>query len=270
MKAGAWFVLLCLLSACGISSYPGQPGMMTNGYNKIDLENLDAEGLWVYEVTYDNSDTGKGVGSIVTKLFPGAQTYTTNVRTNADGTLYRAKSAYNGAEVQMIANPSLQQIQLSPDSKVQFLIDYYTSLDEIDDKNVAEADIFKPYPIRSPISERAWNHLVFITNLIKASTPTRTGISYEVTAADFADKKFTPNQPILIETNLTHTGVRSNLTAAAKAELVKFIETNFPKGYKGPVQVHLKGSPLPIEVTFGIHSIKTAAAAGYKIVRGKL
>ena len=62
------------LSGCGMAVYPGQPGMVTNGYSKIDLENLDAEGLWVYEVVYDNRAGGKGVGAIVTKLYPGAQT----------------------------------------------------------------------------------------------------------------------------------------------------------------------------------------------------
>src|SRR5690242_1796241 len=79
--------LILGLSRCGIVTYPGQPGMATNNYSKIDAEYLDAAGLFFYEVSYDNRPKGVGVGAIVTKLYPGARTYTSNVRTNADGTL---------------------------------------------------------------------------------------------------------------------------------------------------------------------------------------
>jgi len=267
MKVVVLCFALLFLSACGVSVYPGQPGMVTNSYAKIDIENLDAEGLWVYEVVYDNSDGGKGVGAIVTKLFPGAQTYTSNVRTNEDGTLYRTKAAYNGAEVQMIAVPSLNQIHLSPNSKVQFLVEYATSLDEVDDKSIAEADIFKPVSFLSVLTEKAFKHRLFLQSLIQAAKVTRSGLAYEVMAADFKDTKFTPTTPILVEANLAHTGLRTNLTTSGKQELVTFMEKNFPKGYKGPVQLHLKNSPLPLEVTFGIHSMKTAEAAGYKIIK---
>lgn len=241
--------------------------MVTNNYAKIDLENLDAEGLWVYEVVYDNSDGGKGVGAIVTKLFPNAQTYTSNVRTNADGTLYRTKAAYNGAEVQMISLPALNQIHLSPNSKVQFLVDYTTSLDEVDDKNIAESDIFKPASFVTELSARGNRHRELIWSLIRSARLTRTGVAYELLSADFADTKFTPSQPIAVEVNLSHSAIHSSLTAESKAELAKFIEKNFPKGYKGPVKLHLKNSPLPVEVTIGIQSIKTAEAAGYKIIK---
>jgi len=266
MKVGILLSLLLLLSACGVSVYPGQPGMVTNNYVKIDMENLDAEGLWVYEVIYDNSDGGKGVGAIVTKLFPAAQTYTSNVRTNADGTLYRTKASYKGSEVQMIAMPTLGQIQMAPDSKVQFLVEYATSLDEVDDVNLAEADIFKPASILS-LSDRGSRHRKMIWSLIRAATLTRSGVKYEIVSADFGDAKFTPSQSVTVEANLGHNGIRSNLSTENKAELVKFLEKNFPKGYKGQVKLHLKGAALPVEVSLGIQTVKTAEASGYKIIK---
>lgn len=255
-------VLGVVLSGCGISVYPGQPGVVTNSYSKIDLENLDVEGLWVYEVVYDNTEGGKGVGAIVTKLYPGAQTHTSNVRTNADGTLYRNKAQYNGAEVQMIAIPSLNQVHVAPNSKVQFLLEYTTSLDEIDDKNVAEQSLFKPDAL-----VRVSRAIQLRWQLLKLAKLTGRGLAYEVTAVKFGDKKFTPAKPILVETNLSQNGIRTTITPELKQELTHFVETNFPKGFKGKAEFYFKGAADSISVSLGMHSFKTAEAAGIKIIK---
>ncbi|MCX6131006.1 MAG: hypothetical protein NTX25_18350 [Proteobacteria bacterium] len=125
-----------LLSGCAIQNYPGQPGVRTNGFAKIDMETVDESGLWVYEVSYDNSEKGGGLEQVVTKLYPGALTYTSNVRGNADGSLYRHKFPYKGAAIQMIWLPKSNTILMPPDSQVVLVVDYEKSLDEIDDRNL--------------------------------------------------------------------------------------------------------------------------------------
>src|SRR6476620_10496151 len=103
-----------VLSNCAIQNYPGQPGVRTNGFAKIDMETVDESGLWVYEVTYDNSPTGGGVEQIVTKLYPTSYTYTSNVRTNSDGTTYRHKFPDKGARIEMISIPKDGTIIMPP------------------------------------------------------------------------------------------------------------------------------------------------------------
>ena len=73
LRSGVYLFLLLgvvMTSGCGIVNYPGQPGMVTNNFNKLDFEYLDEPGLFVYETTYDNRAGGSGVGAVVTKLYP--------------------------------------------------------------------------------------------------------------------------------------------------------------------------------------------------------
>lgn len=249
-------------SGCGIASYPGQPGVETNGYSKIDMENLDFDGLWVYEVVYDNTESGKGVGAIVTKLYPGAQTYTTNVRTNGEGTLYRHKGQLNGAEVQMISIPSLNQIHLSPNSKVGLLLGFSQSLDEVDDINKAESDLFKPQ-----LMAKVSRALQLKWQLLKLGKFTGRGLSYEVSAVKLGEKKLSLAAPVIVETTLTQNGVRAIVSAEQREEITRFVESNFPKGYKGKADIFFAGATEPISVSLGVNTIKTAEAAGVKIIR---
>ncbi|MEZ4749646.1 MAG: hypothetical protein R3B54_03170 [Bdellovibrionota bacterium] len=133
-----------LLAGCGVSQYPGQPGVLTDKHSKLDIETLAGDGLYTYEASYDNRLNGPGMGAIVTKYYPGALTYTSSVRTNADGSLYRVKGAYKGARVEMISLPQQNQILLPPESTVLLFAEYELSVDEVDAQNLAEADLFTP------------------------------------------------------------------------------------------------------------------------------
>jgi len=256
-----------VLGGCGMRSYPGQPGMVTNSYSKVDLEDLEAEGLYVYEVTYDNHAHGAGVGAIVTKLYPGAQTYTSNVRTNADGTLYRNKTNYDGAVTEMISIPQENQIILPPKSTVQLLIDYSTSLDEIDDKNVVEQKLFAP-PAKASLGAHAFKAMKLRYDFLRAGRFTLKGsLAYQIQSIDLAGKIFTPSIPISVETNLFQSGVQTSLTPVIRAEAVKFIEAQFPTGFQGVMKINVAGATAPIEIPIGIQTLKTAAASGIKIIQ---
>lgn len=268
---GFVLAISALCSHCAVSSYPGQNGVVTNGFSKIDLEVLMEDGLWVYEVSYDNRDGGPGVGAIVTKLYPHARTYTSNVRTNADGTLYRVKSSYNGAAVQMIALPAQNQVILAPDSHVQFLIDYKAPLDEVDDQNIAEADLFSGNKNSAPRHSQAMMVQQTKFALIKAGKMNFTGdISYEISAIELGDKVFTPPKNIVVETNLIQSGVRTNLTSEIRDSMVKFMNYHFPHGYQGGIKIQVNGTRLPLTLPITIRTIDSAvnsqAETGLKII----
>lgn len=257
-------LLFPLITACGVVSYPGQPGVVTNGYAKVDMELLEQPGLFVYEVVYDNGPGGQGVGAIVTKLYPGARTYTSNVRTNADGTVYRAKAQYQGAKVEMIAIPALNQIYVAPDSQVQFLIGYETSLDEVDDRNLSEEGIFSG-GLQAKAQGR-WHRARQLVDAIRAGTLTKRGrLAYNVVKAEMAGKIFTPSQPVSVETSLTQNAVLTDLSSSTKKEAADFLEANFPKGYRGKVHFHLSNGT---KLTFSVdaHTFKTAVASGKKVI----
>lgn len=238
--------------------------MATNGYSKIDLENLDAEGLWVYETSYDNK-SGAGVGAIITKLYPGAKTYTTNVRTNADGTLYRAKEAYQGAEVQMISIPQQNQIIMSENSRVVMLLDYFMSLDEVDDKNVAEKGLFSGGLVEA--TEATLKRVRQRLQWLQIGKITETGrLSYAIQKIQLGDSEFVPEQSMGLETNLFQNGLRTRLSSVDQSRIVEFLETNHPKGYQGVAKLFVNGEKSPIEVSLGIHTIQTARAAGINVV----
>lgn len=262
------FLLILSLSRCGIATYPGQPGFASNNYSRIDMEYLDEAGLFFYEVSYDNRPGGAGVGAIVTKLYPGARTYTSNVRTNADGTLMRAKAQYDGAKVQTISMPKLNQIYVAPDNKVQFLLDYEDSLDEVDDANVAEKGIFNGVPTSLVrLTTRAWDKVSQKFQLLKAATLHRDGsLAYAVTEVSFGTEKWKPAAPVNVETTLALNAVRAELTADLRKELSEFIETKFPKGFKGTAALKVMGATAPLSFRVGVHTMKTAQAAGIKMV----
>jgi hypothetical protein len=250
-------ILPGILSSCAVSTYPGQPGLVTNGYSKIDLEVLMEDGLWVYETTYDNTPKGKGVSAIVTKLYPNARTYTTNVRTNEFGTLYRAKAPYQGGVVQMISFPLANQYVVPPDSHVMFLVDYEAPLDEVDDRNLAEEGIFGSEKIavmdhpEKKLNNAAMEFKSFKFKLLKAGNlDTYGNISYEIKAVDFGSKTFTPDKSVRIETNLLQTGLRTNVDQKTRSELVRFLDYHFPQGFKGNMTLHVNGEKIPFTAPF--------------------
>ncbi len=257
MRCMMYGILPGFLSSCAVSTYPGQPGLVTNGYSKIDLEVLMEDGLWVYETTYDNTPKGKGVSAIVTKLYPNARTYTTNVRTNEYGTLYRAKAPYQGGVVQMISFPLANQHVVPPDSHVMFLVDYEAPLDEVDDRNLAEEGIFSSEKLdetKNPakkLTGAAMDLKTFKFNLLKAGHLDAFGnISYEVKAVDFGSKTFTPDKSVRIETNLLQTGLRTNVDQKTRGELVRFLDYHFPQGFKGNLTLHVNGEKIPFTAPF--------------------
>jgi hypothetical protein len=251
-------------TGCGIASYPGQPGLVTNNYSKIDLEDLETEGLYVYEVSYDNTPNGAGVGAIVTKLYPGAQTNTSNVRTNADGTTYKVKGQYNGAVVEMISLPAQNQIMLPTNTTVRLMTSYANSLDEIDDINKAEADLLTG----TKLTESAVQMKKMRWDLLKAARFTANGsLSYEVTAIELDKQKFVPSKTISVETSVLQNGIKTSLDSKLRTEAAQFLEANFPKGFKGIAKVYLKGVNDPMPLPIGLHTPKTAEAAGIHVLR---
>lgn len=264
-----FFICLALVgifTGCGIVVYPGQPGMVTNNFNKLDFEYLDEPGLFVYETVYDNRSGGSGVGAVVTKLYPLAKTYTSNVRTNSDGTLYRSKVEYEGAQIQMISVPNLGQVHLSANHQLMFFVDYATSLDETDDKNIAENQLFKQSSLIPQLSSQAFESKKMKWDLLRAGTLMTNGnLAYEITAVEMKQLKFLPNQSVLVETSFFGNAVKTQITNQIKSDFIQFVETNFPKGYKGPVNFHVKGSPEPVSLFLGINTLKTLENSGTKI-----
>lgn len=251
------------LGGCGIQVYPGQPGVRTNGFAKIDMETVDDSGLWVYEVTYDNAPTGAGVEQVVTKLYPGAFTYTSNVRTNSDGTTYRHKSPYKGAKIEMISLPKEATIILPPDSLVQLIVDYDISMDEIDDRNLSEEGLFtRPAAFTARILEQTrmkWD-------LLKAGSFVDGKLHYAVAKARLGKEELDFSAtPVKLSTTLSQTGIVLGLSVEQKEKIRAFINEKFPKGYQGEVElVLIDGSSY--KITLGLNTIETARAAGKKII----
>ena len=265
----ALFYLSCLtfLGACGIVHYPGQPGMVASSFVKVDLEILEEPGLFVYEAVYDNTSAGTGVSAVITKLYPKAQTYTSNVRTNADGTLFKVKGQYNGADIQMISMPQQNQVYLNPNHQIAFLVDYDLSLDEIDDKNVAEQNLFKPSSFQG-LSPQSFETKRMRWELIKASRFLPSGnLAYEVTAVGMGGTKYVPAEPINLETSLAQNAIKTTLNTQTKQDFSQFLETHFPKGYKGKIDFYVKDSTQPLSFEMGVNTLKTAEASGIKIIK---
>lgn len=260
------FTFSLFFVGCGIVKYPGQNGMVTNNYNKIDFEYLDEPGLFVYETVYDNRPGGAGVGAVVTKLYPLAKTYTSNIRTNADGTLYRAKEQYEGAQIQMISIPNLGQVNLSPNHQLVFFVDYATSMDETDDKNLAETNLFKQVTPALDLTPRGFESKKMKWDLLRAGKLLANGnLSYEVIGLEMNQQKFIPSQSVQVETSFFGNALKAQLSPQVKSDLVQFIETHFPKGYQGTVSLTIKGSSEPLMVTLGLNTLKTLENSGVKL-----
>jgi len=262
-----WAVAAVLVASCGMSNYPGQEGRVTNGYSKIDFEYLDDTGLWAYEVNYDNRNSrASRVGAVITKLYPGAQTYTSNARTNADGTLYWHKGQYQGAQLQMISTPKINQVIVPPDSQVVIMLDYAEPMDEIDDQNIAEKNQFSS-TISGAVS-RVSRHARLAWNLLRAGSLLPSGaIAYDIVAVELDGKKFQPATPVRVTTNFAQNAVRTTITAELKNQARDFLEANFPKGFQGEAKLVLKDSARPVTVKLGLHTLKTARAAGVTVLQ---
>ena len=267
LSPGGWGLLgsmamSLLLSSCAIQNYPGQPGVRTNGFAKLDLETVDESGLWVYEVTYDNSPTGDGVEQVVTKLYPNALTYTSNVRTNSDGTTFRHKFPYKGAKVQMISIPKDGTIILPPDSEVVVLVDYDISMDEVDDRNLSEEGLFT----RPAFAEKMLEQTRMRWNLLKAGEFANGKLNYSIGRVRMNKEELDFSQdPIKLSTTLSQTGILMNLSTNHKQKMRSFINEKFPKGYQGEVElVFVDGTSFKLNL--GLNTIETAKASGKKIV----
>jgi len=268
LRPQGWALLGCLassllLSNCAIQNYPGQPGVRTNGFAKIDMETVDESGLWVYEVTYDNSPAGEGVEQIVTKLYPTAYTYTSNVRTNSDGTTYRHKFPYKGGRIEMISIPKDGTIIMPPDSQVQLLVDYDISMDEIDDRNLSEEGLFaKPQAFVERVAEQTrmkWD-------ILKAGQFMGGRLHYAVSKVRLANEELDfGTAPIKLSTTLSQTGILLNVSAEHKLKMRDFLNQKFPKGYQGAVELVLIDG-TSFKTYLGLKTLETAKAAGKKIV----
>ena len=242
--------------------------MVTNNFNKIDFEYLDEPGLYVYETVYDNRTGGAGVGAVVTKLYPLARTYTSNVRTNSEGTLYRSKVEYEGAQIQMISIPNLGQVNLSSNHQLVFFVDYATSMDETDDKNVAELNLFKQINLKPELEARAFESKKMRWDLLRAGKLLPSGnLAYEVVGLEMNQLKFIPVQSVQVETSFFGNAVRAQFSPQVKSDLVQFIESQFPKGFHGKVNLMVKGSSEPVSLSLGVNTLKTLENSGVKISR---
>ncbi len=268
LRPQGWALLGCmasglLLSNCAIQNYPGQPGVRTNGFAKIDMETVDEVGLWVYEVTYDNSPTGDGVEQIVTKLYPSAYTYTSNVRTNSDGTTYRHKFPYKGGKIEMISIPKDGTIILPPDNQIQLMVDYDLSMDEIDDRNLSEEGLFsRPQRLIERVAEQTrmkWD-------ILRAGQFMGGKLHYAISKVRLGTEELDFGQaPIKLSTTLSQTGVLMNVSAEQKQKMRAFINEKFPKGYQGAVEMILTDG-TSFKTKLGLNTLETAKAAGKKIV----
>lgn len=268
LRPQGWALLGCLasgllLSNCAIQTYPGQPGVRTNGFAKIDMETVDESGLWVYEVTYDNSPTGEGVEQIVTKLYPTAYTYTSNVRTNSDGTTYRHKFPYKGARIEMISIPKDGTLIMPPDSQVQVMVDYDISMDEVDDRNLSEEGLFaRP----QAFVERVAAQTRMKWDILRAGEFMAGKLHYAIGKVRVGSEELEfGTTPIKLSTTLSQSGVLLNVSTEQKQKMRAFINEKFPKGYNGPVELFLTDG-TSFKTSLGLNTIETAKAAGKKII----
>lgn len=260
--------LTFFLSACGISKYPGQPGVQTDGYSKIDMEYLDESGLFVYEAVYNNKKGGDGVAALITKFYEGARTYTSNVRTNADGSLYHVKQEYKGASIEVIAMPATQQVYLKPGSLVQLYLSYDVSMNEIDTKNISEENIFATIVPQQWIrlSQKAWESRSQLWEIARAGKLGIDGrLSYQVEKVVLGNVEIVPSAPVSVMSNVYQSGLQANLDSETRAKLISIIDENFPKGFQGTVKLYIKGQQKPLSITLGIQTINGLVNAGYKI-----
>lgn len=264
-------LIAILATGCGIELYPGQPNVRTDNFAKIDYEIVDDLGLWVYETSYDNTYEAAGVSAVITKLYPGYKHGTSSTRQNEHGTVYRHKSDYEGAEIQMISLPNIEQIIIPRGSQVFAAISFEVSNDEIDHNNVIEGSRWaqKMTDLVTSLSNAAAKIKKFRWGLIKAAQMSANGdLNYEVTALQIGDRKFIPSESVSVTTNLSQSYVRVDLNDKLKTEFVQFFDKHFPTGYKGDVGIHLaeKHNAQPLNIKVGINTIHSLKKQGKKVV----
>lgn len=254
--------LIFALTGCAIGQYPGQPGVKTNGSATLDKEILDDDGLWIYETTYDNSEKGDGVTSVVTKLFENVYTYSSNARSNGHGTFYKHKLPYNGSKIQSIYLPKLDELIIPPESKVVIILGLELSETEIDDRNISEENIFNRL---SPLSSKALQSLQSNFEILKAGELGKSGsLLYKIKDIILKDKKYSFEEIPTINTSIFQNGLTIDLDQNEKKELKNWFESEFPGGYKGAVKVVLKNDKV-ISKYISINTLETLKKSGKKI-----
>lgn len=231
-------VLVALLSHCAVAKYPGQPGVRTNGFAQIEREFVDADGLWTFEVVYDNSIGGKGHIATITKLYPGAKTFTSNARSNGHGSFYRHKYPYEGAKIQAIYLAKTDQMIIPEGSKVVSIIDAKLSVNEIDDRNVNEEGIFSSLPERPKVVNL--DNIKSDLAMLRSGTLSSSGtLGYNLAALHLGDQHFRFDTPVYVEAAIYQQGLATNLSRSAKAALLAWFNDKFPSGYAGEVTFEL-------------------------------
>ncbi|NRA66466.1 MAG: hypothetical protein HRU19_18405 [Pseudobacteriovorax sp.] len=255
--ASAW-----ALTSCGIATYPGQPGVKTNGESRLDFEVLDEDGLWIYETSYDNSPGGGGVESITTRLYPEVYTYSSNARSNSDGTFYRHKLPYRGSQIQMISFPKEGTIFLPEDSKVLLTVDYDISMDEVDDRNLSEEGIFaKSFTnVSSALATINWR----LQTLNKAKLASNGALNYVVQSLQFGEEMFLFENPALVQSNIVQSGINLQFSPGTKQKLASWLETTFPEGFNGMVKATVNGGKV-IEKKMSLNTPATLQRKGVRV-----
>lgn len=230
--------LVALLSHCAVAKYPGQPGVRTNGFAQIEREFIDADGLWTYEVVYDNSIGGRGHIASITKLYPGAKTFTSNARSNGHGSFYRHKYPYEGAQIQAIYLAKTDRMIIPEGSKVVSIIDAKLSVNEIDDRNINEEGIFGTLPERPKVVNLS--NIKSDLAMLRSGTLSAAGtLSYNLAALHLGDQQFRFDTPVYIEASIYQQGLATSLSRAAKAALLSWFNEKFATGYEGDVTFEL-------------------------------
>jgi len=239
--------------------------MKTKDFSKIDHESLDEFGLWMINVTYDNTKEGKGTSAIMTYLFRGAQTYTSNVRTNADGTIYRFKNNPKGASLQAIALPQQNTVIVPEDSIVIMFGGIEISLDEVDDSNLAEQNVFSRSFAQS---KKAYQFAKTRYQWMKAGSFNAHGhLDYEIESATLGDKVLKFVKPIFVSTNVIGTSSSNSIDGSVRKQIMDFVETHFPKGFSGKARLQLKGQDELIDFPLKLNTLKTLQESGVSVQR---
>lgn len=235
---GTVLALTLFLSHCAVAKYPGQPGVRTNGFSQIEREFIDVDGLWTFEVVYDNSEGGPGHIATITKLYPEAKTFTSNARSNGHGSFYRHKYPYRGAEIQAIYLAKTDQMIIPAGSKVITIVDAKLSVNEIDDRNINEEGIFTDWPQMPKAVDLSGVKADLA--MLRAGTLTAAGtLGYNLAALALGKQKFSFAKPVYVEASLYQQGLATSLSRADKAALLSWFNGSFPTGYEGDVTFEL-------------------------------
>ena len=176
-----------------------------------------------------------------------------------EGTLYRHKYVANGALLQMISFPQRGEIIMPEDSKVVVIAELDVSSDEIDDRNLAEANIFKR---DLNIVNKGLQLLQTKWRILKLGEMTPQGrLSYSITSIILADKVFEPRDPVILETNLIQTGVYIDSTKNLKQQFVNFLDEEHPSGFSGVAKLVLRSGDT-IDMPVSLKTRKSMELSG--------